>query len=105
MNAFLIVVFILLLLLTVHSLIASSLLSDLEINDPDAHAGLDLNRENFWNHTQPLRISFGYVIPGAYKQWTLSDKGRTTAVLLRVVSIGVVLASLAVIGLVVAENV
>jgi len=52
--------------------------------------------EQAWNYLIPVRIGWLYALPGTFKLWELSERGRRSAEVLRIVSILSAIALLAI---------
>jgi hypothetical protein len=105
MSATLISIFVWVLFMTVQSLMTSDFLRILEIENREKYLEIDPDREQFWNHLQPLRISLCYILLGAYKSWGLGSAAQRSALRLRLVSFAGLLSFCVVLGVAIIEYV
>jgi hypothetical protein len=105
MSDTLIAVFVWALFMTIQSLMMSDFLRLLQTENPQKYLEMETERESFWNHLQPLRISLRYIVPGDYESWGLSAAAGKSAQRLRIVSIVAILSFFGAIAVGVIENV
>lgn len=91
MSGTLIAFFVSALFMTIQSLMMSDFLRLLQTEALEKYLETEPEREPFWNHLQPLRISLHYIVPGTYNSWGLSAAAQKSAQRLRIVSFVVLL--------------
>jgi len=105
MSSILIAIFVWVLFMTIQSLMMSDFLRLLQTENPERYLEMEPEREQFWNHLQPLRISLRYIVPGTCNSWGLSAAAQKSAQRLRFVSFVVLSSFFGVIAVAVIEYV